>query len=51
MDGKVCDVCGEPIEEGDSYYEMPDGYIVCTDDECLHEWAWEYKRCVHYSLT
>lgn len=39
-----CDVCGEVIEVDDIYYEMPDGVTVCADSECLHEWAWEYRR-------
>lgn len=47
---RVCDICDEPIEDG-SYYEMPDGLTVCCDSDCLEEWALEYKRCGHYSLT
>lgn len=51
MDGKVCAVCGEPIEPGDAYYELPDGLIICTDKDCAAEWLWEYRQCEPYSLT
>lgn len=51
MGGKICDVCGEPIEEGDDYYELPDGYVICTEKDCLEEWLWEYRRSEPYSLT
>jgi hypothetical protein len=41
----ICDICGEPIEPGQPYYEMPDGLIVCAGDtDCLSDWAEEYKR-------
>lgn len=49
---KTCDICGEPIAEGDCYYQMPDGMTVCVEDRhCLEEWAEDYLKCVHYSLT
>lgn len=35
-----CDICHEPIE--DSFFELPDGMIVCTDSDCLEEWAKAY---------
>ena len=39
-----CDCCGEPIGTGERYYELPDGYTVCADGDCLSEWAAPYRR-------
>lgn len=41
---ETCDICGEPIEEGQSCYEMPDGMVICTDSDCLEIWAENYRR-------
>lgn len=40
----VCDVCAREIWEGDDFYELPDGMILCDDYECLIEWAQAYRR-------
>ena len=40
----VCDICGEEIWEGDRYYHLPDGTILCDEIECLEEWARDYRR-------
>lgn len=37
----ICDVCGEEIYVGDEYYDI-DGIII--HDECLKDWAKEYKK-------
>ncbi len=39
-----CNCCGEPIEAGERYYELPDGYTVCADSDCLTDWAAPYRR-------
>lgn len=38
-----CDVCGEVIEPGQVYFNMPDGVTVCDDSDCLEVWAEIYK--------
>ena len=40
----ICDNCGFPIGEGERYYELPDGWIVCADSDCLADWASPYLR-------
>lgn len=40
----VCDNCGFPISPGERYYELPDGYRVCYESDCLREWALHYRR-------
>ncbi len=40
----VCDNCGFPIEPGEDYYELPDGYCICDESDCLREWAAGYRR-------
>ena len=40
----VCDNCGFPIEPGEDYYELPDGYCICTGSDCLREWAAPCRR-------
>lgn len=38
-----CDVCGDYITEGETYYDIPD-IGVCHED-CLIEMLKEYERC------
>lgn len=40
----TCSICGEVIWEGDRYYRMPEGSILCDEIECLEEWARDYRR-------
>ena len=40
----ICDNCGLPIGEGESYYELPDGLTICADSDCLEDWAGPYLR-------
>lgn len=42
----VCDCCGEEIGEGEACYDMPDGWTVCAEGDCLSEWAKPYLRRV-----
>lgn len=37
-----CDICGEEIEPGEKRYNMPDGFTVCDDIDCLEKWAENY---------
>ncbi len=39
-----CDCCGEPIAAGERCYELPDGFTVCADSDCLSSWAVPYRR-------
>ena len=38
-----CELCGEPIEAGARYYELPDGLRVCGESDCLADWAERYR--------
>lgn len=38
----ICDVCGADILSDDAYYRMPDGAAVCSDYDCLEQWAADY---------
>lgn len=38
----ICDICNEPIADGEKHYEMPDGMTVCFESDCLKEWADAY---------
>lgn len=40
----ICDNCGLPIGEGESYYELPDGLKICAESDCLEDWAGPYLR-------
>lgn len=40
----ICDNCGLPIGEGESYYELPDGLRICAESDCLEDWAAPYLR-------
>ena len=40
----VCDNCGFPIAPGEACYELPDGFRICYDGDCLAEWAAGYRR-------
>ena len=42
--GPVCDCCGEAIEAGEDYYELPDGWLACAGGDCLEDWAAPYRR-------
>jgi formylmethanofuran dehydrogenase subunit E len=37
-----CDECGEPIYEGEEYYDDIEGYDICVD--CISEWINRYRR-------
>lgn len=39
-----CALCGEPIEAGGRWYDMPDGLSLCAESDCLEEWAAAYLR-------
>ena len=36
----ICESCGEPIQDGESYYDC-DGSLV--HEECLLDWAEKYR--------
>lgn len=38
----ACEVCGLDIYQGDNYYMMPNGDMVCED--CLLDWASKFER-------
>lgn len=38
-----CDICGNGIYPDEPHYEMPDGFLVCEDSECVEAWLSRYK--------
>ena len=40
----ICDNCGYPIGEGERWYELPDGFVICAESDCLADWADPYLR-------
>ncbi|MCR5664250.1 MAG: hypothetical protein K6G17_05125 [Oscillospiraceae bacterium] len=41
-----CELCGTALAAGDAYFELPDGFRVCGEGDCLRQWAGAYRRLV-----
>lgn len=39
-----CDCCGAPLGDGEAWYELPDGFDICAESDCLQDWAAAYFR-------
>lgn len=42
-DKLFCDICGEEIQPGEKCYCLPDGFVICTESDCLEKWLEKYE--------
>lgn len=47
----TCDICENKIFPDEPHYELPDGFTVCEDSDCVNAWLSRYKTCGEVPLT